>query len=278
ADTRETLVPKIIVGMIGLNAMQAFAFVKAAYERFDWKGLYVPNDLRSRGFPVESLNEPKYHNYAYARNIFQMWNIIRKFVARVLESEYVGGDREVLSDVSIVDFCDEVRARNGGELTSFPEIKTLDELIDCVTMCIHIAAPQHTAVNYLQQYYQTFVPNKPSALHTPLPKSLLDLRSFTEEDVLAALPLKQPRDWLLMAQVPYLLSFEVPEDSTILHYAETTSSSRSTLDIIRTAAGALKADLETFIHTVEQHSDDLDDQETPYLVLDPSKTAISILM
>ncbi|KAJ4480280.1 lipoxygenase [Lentinula aciculospora] len=277
-SARETLVPKIIVGMIGLNATQAFAFVKAAYERFDWKGLYVPNDLRSRGFPVESLNEPKYYNYAYARNIPQMWNIIRKFVARVLESEYVGGDREVSSDVSIVDFCDEVRARNGGELTSFPEIKTLDELIDCVTMCIHIAAPQHTAVNYLQQYYQTFVPNKPSALHTPLPESLLDLRSFTEEDVLAALPLKQPRDWLLMAQVPYLLSFEVPEDSTILHYAETTSSSRSTLDIIRTAAGALKADLETFIHTVEQYSDDLDDQQTPYLVLDPSKTAISILM
>ncbi|KAJ4480259.1 lipoxygenase [Lentinula aciculospora] len=275
---RETLVPKIIIPMIGLSATQTYDFLKAAYKRFDWTGLYIPNDLRGRGFPIESLDEPKYHNYTYARDISQMWNIIRKFVGTVLAKEYVGGDREVLSDGSIADFCDEVRAHDGGQLTSFPEIKTLDELIDFVTMCIHIAAPQHTAVNCLQQYYQTFVPNKPSALHSPLPESLLDLRSFTEDDVLAALPLKQPRDWLLMAQVPYLLSFEVPEDSTILHYAETASNSKSTPDIIRTAARALKADLETFIHTVEQNSRELDDQQTPYLVLDPSQTAISILI
>ncbi|KAJ3873810.1 lipoxygenase [Lentinula edodes] len=275
---RETLVPSIIIGMTGLTASQTYAFLKAAYDRFDWKGLYVPNDLRTRGFPVECLDEPKYHNYAYARNISKTWNIIRKFVATVLSKEYAGGDAAVQRDASIGIFCDEVRSRKGGQLTSFPAIETLDELIDFVTMCIHVAAPQHTAVNYLQQYYQTFVPNKPSALHFPVPQSLSELCSFTEEDLLSALPLKRPRDWLLMAQVPYLLSFEVPEESTILHYAETTSSSRATPTVIRSAAQVLASDLRAFIDTVIQNSNELDDQQTPYLVLDPSRTAISILI
>ncbi|KAJ3981023.1 lipoxygenase [Lentinula detonsa] len=275
---RETLVPKIIIGMTGLSASQTYAFLKAEYNKFDWKGLYIPNDLKRRGFPIENLDEPKYHNYGYARNIARMWNIIRKFVSTVLAKEYAGGDQEVVSDRSLAVFCEEVRSRDGGQLTSFPDINTLNELIDFVTMCIHIAVPQHTAVNYLQQYYQTFVPNKPSALHIPLPQSLAELCSFTEQDLLSALPLKKPRDWLLMAQVPYLLSFEVPEESTILHYAETTSSSRATLEIIRSAAQVLSMDLRAFIDTVTRNSTELDDQQTPYLVLDPSKTAISILI
>ncbi|KAJ3828144.1 lipoxygenase [Lentinula raphanica] len=274
---RETLVPKIIIGMTGLSASQTYMFLKSAYDDFDWTGLYIPNDLKKRGFPLENLDDPKYHNYGYARNISQMWNIIRKFVSTVLKQEYAS-DQEVLSDESIATFCEDTRSRDGGQFMSFPDIRTLDELIDFVTMCIHIAAPQHTAVNYLQQYYQTFVPNKPSALHIPLPQSLSELCAYDEQDLLSALPLKKPRDWLLMAQVPYLLSFEVPEESTILHYAETTSSSQATPEIIRAAAGVLETDLRAFIDVVQKNSNELDDQQTPYLVLDPSRTAISILI
>jgi hypothetical protein len=145
-------------------------------------------------------------------------------------------------------------------------------------MCIHIAAPQHTAVNYLQQYYQTFVPNKPGALYTPLPQSLAELEIFGEDDMLSALPISKPKDWLLMAQVPYLLSFEVSGDSNILHYAMATASSSSTPPIIRNAARVLKDDLEAFADTVARYSRELDDQQTPYFVLDPSKTAVSILI
>lgn len=274
---RETLVPKIIIGMTGFTASQTCSFLKASFNCFDWTGLYVPNDLRRRGFPIENLSKAEFHNYAYAHDIAQVWEIIRKFVRTVLIEEY-GSDTEVATDESITVFCHEVRSQTGGQLTSFPDINTLDELIDFVTMCIHIAAPQHTAVNYLQQYYQTFVPNKPSTLYTRLPESLLELRSYGEQDMIWALPVKQTRDWLLMAQVPYLLSFEVPEDSTLLHYAATITSERSAPKLIRDAARLLKSDLEAFIYTVAHNSDRLDDQQTPYLVLDPSKTAISILI
>ena len=277
AGARSTLVPSIIIPMTGFTPEQVYRFIKASYSEFDWRGLYIPNDLRRRGFPPERLNEPKYHNYGYARNIARMWEIIRKFVSIVLDDAY-RGDAQVASDPCIATFCQEVRSSAGGQLNSFPRIQTLQELIDFVTMSIHIASPQHTAVNYLQQYYQTFIPNKPAALYVPLPQSLGRLEAFEEEDLLAALPLHKPSAWLLMAHVPYLLSFEVPDDGTILYYAATTSDSSSSLPVIRTAARVLRDDLVNFISTVTQNSDELDDQQTPYLVLDPSKTAISILI
>ena len=205
-----------------------------------------------------------------------MWEILRSFVSIVLTEAYASSDSQVKNDKFIFAFCHEVRSL--GQLANFPYIETLDELIDLVTMCIHIASPQHTAVNYLQQYYQTFIPNKPSALYTRLPQSLAELQNFEESDILFALPVHEPRDWLIMAHVPYLLSFEVPDDGNLLHYATTISDSSSTPEIIRHAAMALKDDLKEFVSTVALHSQELDDQQTPYFVLDPSKTAISILI
>ncbi|KJA22639.1 hypothetical protein HYPSUDRAFT_644507 [Hypholoma sublateritium FD-334 SS-4] len=269
AGARETLVPKIIVPLTGFTPKQMFAFLKDAYNRFDWTGSYVPNDLRKRGFPIEDLDKRKCHNYGYARNISRMWDILRKFVRTVLEDAYPGGDEQVVNDESLASLFEEVRSRNGGQLSSFPVIKTLDGLIDFITMCIHIASPQHTAINYLQQYYQTFIPNKPSALFNRLPQSLIELQKFGEDDVLSALPILRPREWWIMAHVPYLLSFEMPEDNTILHYATTVSNSTSAPLAICRAARTLRTDLDAFSLDVSRYSLELDDQQTPYDVLHP---------
>ncbi|KAF8867753.1 lipoxygenase, partial [Gymnopilus junonius] len=231
---RDTLVPKIIIPLTGFTASQTYVFIKSQFSSFDWTGSYVPNDLPRRGFPIEDLDKFKFHNYGYARNIHRIWQILRKFVSSVLTQVYVGGDAQVAGDSSVAAFCREARSNSGGQLFNFPDIKTLDELIDFVTMGIHIASPQHTAVNYLQQYYQTFV--------------------------------------------PYLLSFEVAEENTIMHYAKAAPNQLSTPGPIRDAAKVLEDDLEDFVYTVSAHSMELDDQQTPYLVLDPVRTAISILI
>jgi len=104
-------------------------------------------------------------------------------------------------------------------MPSFPLIDTLDALIDAVTMCIHIASPQHTAVNYLQEYYQSFVPNKPPALCAPIPTTLAALQVFTEEDVIRALPVDRPKSWLLAEHVPHLLSPHVISHDSLLSFA-----------------------------------------------------------
>ncbi|KIW88147.1 uncharacterized protein Z519_11258 [Cladophialophora bantiana CBS 173.52] len=280
AAARSTLVPNIITKIVGVTDPQLYSFVKDAYQRFDWTGRYVPKDLTTRGFPPSELaSNPKFHNYAYARNMNLMWQILRKFVSAVLAIDF-HSDEQVEQDKEIGDWTKEMQADDGGQMKSFPQIKTIDSLVDAVTMCIHIASPQHTAINYLQSYYQTFVISKPSALFSPLPTTLDALKTYKEEDLLAAYPIKHAREWLLASHIPYLLSYRVAEEQNMLNFALSTAKLASLNKQIQLAAAAaqLYADLMDLAGVFKQNSKDMDDQTKPYDVMDPEATAVSILL
>ncbi|KAK4626805.1 Seed linoleate 13S-lipoxygenase-1 [Fulvia fulva] len=224
AGARTSLVPNIIIDLIGLTKDQALKFIMAEYSRFDFTGRYVPADLKSRGFDPEERHEPRYKNYAYARCIHSMWFKIRSWVEEMLSLHYTS-DESVAADSCIQFWCREMRApggegdTGGAGLTSFPTITTLDGLIDAVTMCIHLASPQHTAVNYLQSYHQSFVINKPPCLYRPVPATRAELNGFEERDLVEALPMNHPREWLLASHIPYLLSAKPGDKESLIIYA-----------------------------------------------------------
>ncbi|KAJ8701321.1 Manganese lipoxygenase [Pleurotus ostreatus] len=201
---------------------------------------------------------------------------LRKFVSSALGHKYAD-DEAVAADGYIQNWCDQMRSESGVGMWKFPQsISTMDDLVDIVAMCIHIAAPQHTAVNFLQQYYQTFVPNKPSALFSPLLTSLSHLESYTESDLMAVLPLKAKRQWLLMAQISYLLSQRVQQDGNIVTNAARASKDK---DLIIAAAGkGLSADLKKLANVFLENSKGLDDQNTAYNVLAPEHLANPIVI
>ncbi|KIY02439.1 uncharacterized protein Z520_02578 [Fonsecaea multimorphosa CBS 102226] len=280
AAARATLVPNIITKIVGVTDPQLYSFVRDGYKRFDWTGQYVPNDLTARGFPPSELaSNPKFHNYAYARNMILMWQILRKFVSAVLAID-IHSDEQVAKDDQIGDWTKEMQSDDGGQMKSFPVIKTFEDLVDAVTMCIHIASPQHTAINYLQAYYQTFVISKPSALFSPLPKSLDDLKAYEEEDMVAAYPIKHAREWLLASHIPWLLSYRVAEEQNLLNFALSTAKLASLNNQTQLAAAAaqLYADLMEMAEVFKKNSKDMDDQTKPYDVMDPEATAVSILL
>jgi len=169
-------------------------------------------------------------------------------------------------------------------LKSFPSsIHTLESCIDMVTMCIHIATAQHSAVNYLQEYYQVFVPNRPSGIYRPLPKTIQELNQFTERDLVHSLPIKATEtkatslDWLISAQLPFLLNFPAPTDLTITTYAE--NETRSTNKNIASAALRFRQDLDKLGVELREISLTLDDHlRMRYRVLDPELTATSIII
>ena len=130
-----------------------------------------------------------------------MWDVLRNFVASMLAIHYKS-DAAVASDQKIKEWYKETQSPQGGQLPSFPTITTRDHVIDAVTMCIYITSPQHAAVNYLQNFYMAFVIAKPSALFHPPPLSLSRLSSYTEHDLVKALPINRQREWLLSAQLP----------------------------------------------------------------------------
>lgn len=287
AVARSTLVPSVISKIIGVTEDQMYAYTRYEYANFNWEQQYVPNDLEARGFPLEELltGGEKYHNYTYGRNMIIMWRVLRTFVSSVIATAYTSDD-QVAQDQAITAWCNEMRSPSGGQMGTFPMIKTIDSLVDAITMCIHIASPQHTAVNYLQDYYQAFVINKPPALFSPPPTNLPALNAYKERDLLAALPLKNPQEWLLSSHLPHLLSYHVPADQNLVNYAISIAQLAAQKGAegdekeakIATAAGRLFEQLVELIEVFRKNSEDMDDQTVPYDVMNPEATAVSILI
>lgn len=280
AAARSTLVSNVINKIVGLTDKQLYAYAKNAYSRFDWTGMYIPNDLQKRGFPVEEvLSGEKFHNYVYGKNMILMWRVLRTFVSSVLAIEYTS-DEQVAEDTSIAAWCAEMRSPTGGALNSFPIITTIDGLVDAIVMCIHIASPQHTAVNYLQQYYQSFVINKPPALCAPQPTSLQSLLTFKEPQLIEALPVDRVREWLLASHLPYLLSSRVAGEQNLVNYALSIASlaiGDNNAPVVQ-AAAQFYGQLIELITVFQKNSEAMDDQTVPYDVMNPEATAISILI
>lgn len=282
AAARASLIPNVVLQLVGLDNAQAFKFISHAFTNFDFVGQYVPNDLASRGFPSEKLDEGRFKNYAYARNMKLMWDVLRSFVASMIAIHYTS-DAAVASDHQIKDWYQEIQSQQGGQLPTFPTITTRDQLIDAVTMCIHIASPQHTAVNYLQNFYMAFVIAKPSALFQTPPDTLSELSAYAESNLVEALPINRQREWLLSAQLPWLLSFRVADENNLLSYASSlwtlyrqkaTRDEKSTAEIAKTFYNKLRELISVF----QDHSEQMTESTIPYTVMDPNSTAISILI
>lgn len=283
AAARTTLVPKIIVDLVGLEGTSPYDFIRYDYHNFEWTKRYVPNDLDDRGFPHEKINDPKYRNYGYGQDMVPMWNAIHKFVASMVSMDFPN-DEAVKADEDIKHWCAEIQSDDGAQLKSFPTISTVAELVDAVTMCIHIASPQHTAINYLQNFYQAFVVSKPPALFKPLPATIDQLKTYKEVDLVAALPINRQRQWLLATTIPWLLSFRPSQDANLINYAVSLYSLMRSKPVtaeftkIQGYAETLYDDLRELICTVKKNSDGMTSGTVPYTVLDPNNTAVAIII
>ena len=283
AAARQTLVPKIITDLVGFEGTSPYDFIRYDYHNFEWTKRYIPNDLDDRGFPHQSINDKKYRNYGFGQDMLPMWNAIHKFVASMILLHYPTDDA-VKGDGHIQDWCKEIQSETGAQLKSFPTITTVAELVDAVTMCIHIASPQHTAINYLQNFYQAFVINRPAALFTPLPISLDQLKKYTEKDLVLALPINKQRQWLLSSTIPWLLSFRPSQDANLINYAVSLYNLfKSKPDAPDTAkiqeyAKTFYQDLRKLIKLVKANSDNMTPGTVPYTVLDPNNTAVAIII
>ncbi|KAK8073646.1 Arachidonate 15-lipoxygenase [Apiospora phragmitis] len=285
AAGRASLVPQIMYDVVSASPEQASSYLRHAFEHFDFQGNYVPSQLRDRGFPSDpaGLEDPKYKNYPYAKNMTLMWTVIRKYVCSMLLTYYdqPRADQMVAEDRYVADWCLEVQ--EAGHIQTFPTIRTFDQLIDAVTMCIHLAAPFHTAVNYLQNFYQAFVIAKPSCLCARPPATLAELRQYTERDLVAALPINRQRQWMLESIVPWLLSSRVGADRSLLNFALSQWSvyRRKTgpKEVeVRDVSEMFYLDLCRLAKLFYYNSKAMDEGAIPYMVMDPGMTAVSILI
>ncbi|KAK0707938.1 lipoxygenase [Lasiosphaeris hirsuta] len=282
AAARATLVPQVIKDLVGVKPDYLFQYLRSEFDEYDYVGSYVPNDLERRGFPntVEGLADQRYRDYAYAKDVLPMWYCIRRYVKAVISTRYTT-DKDVQADEAILRWSQEVQT--SGHIKTFPTITTLEQLYDALTMSIHIAAPFHSAVNYLQNFYHAFVIAKPPSLCTPLPNSLEELKKYKEADLVRALPIGRQRQWLLSVQVPWLLSSKVASDRNLVMFAH--SQWRTLRDAgdaegrkIAAASKSFYDELKILDVAFTKNSNDMNKDSIPYQVMDPDNTAVSILI
>jgi hypothetical protein len=211
-----------------------------------------------------------------------MWPVLQKFVSSMLSTVYTT-DEQVLHDPAVQKWCSEMHSPTGGQMASFPDIQTRADLIDAVTMCIHIASPQHNSVNYLQCYYMSFVPNKPGSLAKALPNTLRELMTYGEKDMMAALPTNNSQVWLMSSQLPYLLSYSVLEDETLVAYAQRLEADAQLKrgekwEKVEAAAKTFVDDLLDLGVVFQKNSEGMDDRIVPYNVMSPDELAVSVLI
>jgi hypothetical protein len=118
-------------------------------------------------------------------------------------------------------------------------------------------------------------------MFSPLPATLEQYHELTEQSLLDALPVNFIKEWLLMTQLPYLLSFRVAGNETIKAYAEWAAwrmPFKGEGSGLSRAGVAMRESLKELEKTLEKYSKDLDDQTKPYDVLYPDYIAQSILI
>lgn len=122
--------------------------------------------------------------------------------------------------------------------------------------------------------------DKPSCLFAKPPTSLESLLSYTEQDLVKALPINHTYEWLLPLHVPYLLSFKPNENSktlmgcihTALNFAKKSTKLWAVYDKFLNALQASEAEFQRY------NDAKCDAKDIPYSVLEPKYNAVSILI
>ncbi|XP_068606631.1 arachidonate 12-lipoxygenase, 12R-type-like [Brachionichthys hirsutus] len=138
--------------------------LKKSLSSLTYSSLCIPDDIAERG--VEDV--PNFH---YKDDGLRLWNIIHRFVQRIL-GHYYKNDSEVKEDPELQKWILDIYEQGflSQPSTGIPQTFTnVPELVKFVTMVIFLCAAQHSAVNSGQYDYGGWMPNTPISLKRPPP-------------------------------------------------------------------------------------------------------------
>jgi arachidonate 15-lipoxygenase len=157
----------------------------------------LPVALKKRGVDDPNLLP----DYPYRDDALLVWDAISIWVKSYL-SIYYFNDNDVIRDSELQSWAQEIISDNGGRVTSFGQngqIRTLDYLVNAVTLLIFTGSAQHAAVNFPQGDLMVYTPAFPLAGYTPAPTKTI---GASEVDFFAMLPpIDQAKSQLTMTYI-----------------------------------------------------------------------------
>ena len=186
---------------------QALELFLEAYEKYDFLANSFPNELASRGF--DEAGSDGVQNYYYREDGFKIWHALEDYVREVVETVY-SNDAAVLADPTLQNWVLECHAEDRAAVPGFPsEVTTRGRLTQVLTTLIFHASAFHSAVNFPQFDYLTYVPGRPDATLAKMPDGADDISmEFIYWQALPRFPAAN-------FQVSFAVLLTLPSDKTL---------------------------------------------------------------
>uniref|UniRef100_A0A673ANQ4 Hydroperoxide isomerase ALOXE3-like n=1 Tax=Sphaeramia orbicularis TaxID=375764 RepID=A0A673ANQ4_9TELE len=233
--------------------------LKRSLSSMTYTSLCIKDSIAHRGLE----NVP---NYYYRDDGLKLWDIIERFVNKLL-SHYYKTDAEVVQDCELQKWIQDIYEHGflSQECTGIPHrFTTVAEMVKFVTMVIFTCSCQHSAVNNGQYDYGGWMPNTPISLQLPPPTTK---GTASEEMMLKTLP-----DVNTTAQgmaTVWLLSKQSSDFVPLGQYPE----EQFTEEIPQRMIKDFQGELEAFSITIKTRNKCL---EIPYTYLDPKEVENSV--
>jgi len=129
-----------------------------------------PEQMESRGFKRKNNSIDILPGYLYRDFGFMIWDVLEEYVKNITNLKYKS-NKQVEDDEHLQNWAKEIEDENWGNLAGFPKkICSKVQLIETLTNIIFTASAQHSAVNFGQYDFYSFVPFRPLSLTKIMPK------------------------------------------------------------------------------------------------------------
>ncbi len=141
--------------------------VTSSYKSWNFQRSAFPQAIKNRGMDDQNA----FPHYPYRDDGNLLWHAIYDFVFAYLQI-YYETPQVLKNDSELQAWAEELASPLGGRVQGFPHpILDIEQLVDIVTNIIFTSGPQHSAVNYTQYEYMSYMPNMPFAAYQPIRKT-----------------------------------------------------------------------------------------------------------
>ena len=240
---------------------QALKIFLAAWNQYDFFARGFAAQLEARGF--DEAGTDGLDDYLYRDDGFRVWNAIGTYVQGVIEAAWTTDDA-VASDPAIQAWCQELTDPDRGDVPGFPKVITSRQhLVQTVQTLIWCVSAAHSAVNFSQYDYLSYVPNRPDSLFAPMPPGDGEI----DEDVLRN---ALPNPIISHFQISFAWLLTLPSEHTLLDVTAPQSQFGDVHAAFMAELKQISADI------AARNAERVAAGQAPYPYLDPARVAASI--